>query len=422
MNRSLKIVAFVLVTFFVISVITGVMGPIFPSLKEDFQISNTVTSFFPFAFFIAYGVMSIPAGLMVERHGEKTMVSSALAIATLGSLVFVQFPSFSIAIISLFCIGSAMAILQVVINPLLRVAGGEEHYAFYSVLGQCLFAVGGIVAPQVYSNFVLSLSTKDDQNLVFSLLGDKVPEAMPWLSVYWLFAVLLMLLLVVLYFLKLPKVELKDDEKVASFELCLQLLKDKTVLLFFFGIMAYVGTEIGITTSISLFLQQYHQFDPVTDGANAITSFWSAMTVGCFVGLGLMKIADSKKVLFIFTLAAIVSYLVAIFSKNQTTLFGYNLTIFSYSSTGFFLSVMYPAIFSLGLNSMKKHHGTVAGILCTGIVGGALVPPMIGLIADLSGSYRAGVLFVLIPLIYIAYLSLKAKPLVANKKIKIFST
>lgn len=412
-QRSVLAVILVLVTFLAISIITGVMGPIFPSLKNDFHINNTIAACFPFAFFIAYGVMSIPAGLLTERIGERRVMILAFIMAALGSLSFASYPTLSIALMSLFCIGSAMALLQVVINPLLRVSGGEENYAFYSMMGQLIFAVGGMIAPQLFSSLVQGIQGGEAGVLV-TLLSGVVPSSMPWVSLYWFFVVISMALLVAIFCIRLPSVELNDDEKVGGIKLCLTLFSNKTVLLFFFGIMAYVGAEVGITTSMSLFLQTYHGLDPVTAGADAITAFWQAMAVGCFVGLGLMKLLDSAKVLLIFSAAAIISYLFALFSPL-------NVSLWAYTATGFFLSVMYPAIFSLGLNSLRQHHGSAAGIFCTGIAGGALVPLIVGIVADLSGDYRTGALFVILPLTYVLSIGLWAKPFIRNKTVSLWN-
>ena len=88
-----------------------------------------MAGFLPFAFFVAYGVMSIPAGMLLERYREKPVMVAAFALAFAGSLLFASIPKFEIALASLFLIGIGMTMLQVAINPLLRVAGGEEHFA-----------------------------------------------------------------------------------------------------------------------------------------------------------------------------------------------------------------------------------------------------------------------------------------------------
>lgn len=406
--RSYNSVVLVMVTFLSIAIITSVMGPIFPELKNDFQLSNTVTAFFPFAFFISYGVMSIPAGLLTEKLGEKKVMLIALFISTLGSLMVATLPYMGVVMFSLFCIGSAMALLQVVINPLLRVSGGEENYAFYSMLGQLVFACGGMIAPKIYSNLASNAVENGSASIMNTLLSSEASVQMPWLSMYQLFAFLSFILLVAVAINRFPKVKLKDDERVGGIALCVSLFKSRTVLMFFFAIMAYVGAEVGITTSMSLFLLEYHQLDPLTEGSNAIANFWQAMVFGCLAGLFLMKLFNCRHVLAVFTCISIVSYGAALWGPVE-------LSLPAFAMMGFFLSVMFPAIMSLALNSVEEHHGSFAGILCSGIAGGALVPVICGFIADLSANYRLGTMFVFVPLLYILWVSFKANPIIQNK-------
>ena len=117
---------FVLLTFFFISFITNILGSLNPAVTEAFQLSDTLAGFLPFSFFIAYGVMSIPAGMLLESYGQKRLLLVAFLLTTLGSLIVFMIPQFPTFLISLFTIGTGMAVLQVVINPLLRHAGGEQ--------------------------------------------------------------------------------------------------------------------------------------------------------------------------------------------------------------------------------------------------------------------------------------------------------
>ena len=111
----------------------------------------------------------------------------------------------------------------------------------------------------------------------------------------------------VIMFSRFPKVELNEEEKVGSFNTIKELLKNKYVVLFFFGIFAYVGTEQGVASWISKFLADYHGMNPEVEGAKAISWFWGLLTVGCFLGLGLLKLIDSKLVLRIFSIAGMIS-------------------------------------------------------------------------------------------------------------------
>jgi len=133
------------------------------------------------------------------------------------------------------------------------------------------------------------------------------------------------------------------------------------------------------------------------------------MTIGGIIGLIILKFLDSKLVLKLFTSLAIISLIVALFGSAQVSLY-------SFQFSGFFLSVMYPVIISLALNSVSKHHGAFAGILMSGIMGGAIVQLIIGSVSDLF-SLKAGMFINFIALAYILSIGFWAKPLISNKTI-----
>ncbi len=409
MKRNLTIVILILIVFFVISYLTNILGALNPKVSESYSLSETMAGFLPFSFFIAYGVMSIPSGLMVERWGEKRLMILAFALAFAGAIIFAAFPLFYVFVISLFTIGAGMAILQVVINPLLRVAGGEEHYTFNSVLAQLIFGLASFVSPQMYSYFVSNIDSNQLEKPFISLMTILVPVQMSWVSVYWIFSLISLLMIFIVMLIKFPKVELNAEEKLGSRSSFRELLKNKYVILYFIAMFAYVGTEQGISYWMSKFLNVYHGFNPDTVGADAVSYFWGLMTLGGILGLVLFKLYDTKIVLRWFTLLAMVSLMVALFASAQ-------LSLWAFPACGFFLSVMYPSVVSLGLNSVSKHHGSFAGILMTGIAGGAIVQILIGGISDFA-SLRIGMLFLFITLGYILSLSYWARPIVQNKTI-----
>jgi len=401
-----------MLTFFVISFLTNILGALNPSVSTSFELNSSMSGFLPFSFFIAYGVMSIPAGLMVEKYGEKRLMMFAFVLSFVGSMYFALVPTFSNFLISLFSIGTGMAILQVVINPLLRVSGGEENYAFTSVMAQLIFGLASFVSPLVYSWLVVGLSNSpENSGTIINLLRGVIPEGMSWVSMYWTFAVLSLLMILTISITKFPTVELQDDEKAGSKSSYIDLLKNKYTILFFFGIFAYVGTEQGISYWMSKFLSDYHQVNPEVEGANAVAYFWGLMTIGGILGLVLLKILDSKIVLKIFTVLAILSLALALYGTADISYYGFIIS-------GFFLSVMYPIIMSLALNSVPKHHGSFAGILMTGIMGGAVVQLIIGFISDVT-SLKVGMLFVFITLGYILSIAFWAKPIINNKTVKL---
>ncbi|HKG67405.1 MAG TPA: MFS transporter, partial [Segetibacter sp.] len=133
---------------------------------------------------------------------------------------------------------------------------------------------------------------------------------------------------------------------------------------------------------------------------------------GGVAGLLLLKIMDSRKVLIIFTSLALVCLTLALFATAKISLIAFPLV-------GFFASVMYPIIFSLALNSVEEHHGSFSGIIVTGIIGGAIVPLIIGWLGDHFG-LRIGMLFLYLTIGYILSIGFWAKPIITNKTIKLF--
>ena len=379
-----------------------------PDIIEDFELSLTLVAILPFAFFIAYGVMSVPSGLLIEKYGEKPIMISAFIVASFGSIILAFFPSYITAIISLFFIGSGMAMLQVAINPLLRETGGEEHFAINATVAQLIFGVASFLSPLVYSYLVQHIHKGSyDSNILIAMLSSIVPENLTWISLYWLFSVISLLMVVIIYFSKVPAVELATDEQGGSFGNHIKLFKEPIVILFFFGIFTYVGLEQGVANWISEFLHKYHDYDPQITGAKTVSWFWGLMTIGGILGVILLKFLDSKVVLIIFTLGAMVSLGMALYLPGSVSLIAFPLV-------GFFSAVMYPIIFSLALNSLSKHHGTFSGILVTGIFGGAVVPLIVGVLGDIFG-LRNGMHFLFIPLLYILSIGFWAKPLISNK-------
>ncbi|NND62625.1 MAG: MFS transporter [Flavobacteriaceae bacterium] len=405
-KKHYSIVLLVMVIFFAISFITNILNSIIVDVKESFDLSLTLTGLLPFSFFIAYGVMSVPAGFLSEKYSDKALLSVSFLIMALASLLFALFPGYLVFSLTLFSLGCCMAVLQVIINPMLRVAGGKEHFAFNSVLAQLVFGLASYASPFLYKYVV----NDTDGGGISEYLRSLVPDNLPWVSLYVVFALLAVLLLFIVRATKYPVYEKEEDEKSGDRKSYSQLLQNKYTWLYFFGIFCYVGTEQGIGNWISQFLSEYHGLDPQTVGANTVAYFWALLTIGCLLGLVLLKILDSRKVLIGATLLTMGCLLVAIYGSTKWSLW-------AFPALGFFISVMWSIIFSLGLNSVRSHHGSLSGILCTGIAGGAIMPLIVGFIGDQT-QLKFGMLFLIIPLLFILSIGFWAKPLISNKTLQ----
>ncbi len=402
------VIALIMVFWFVISFITNIIGPLIPDIIDNFHLSHlALAGFIPTSFFLAYAVISIPAGIMIEKFGQKAVLALGFSLPLLGSLLFAFIPTFPVLLVSSFTIGLGMAMLQTVINPLTRVAGGEENFAFFSVMGQLVFGAASFVSPIVYSSLVRDISSGAELSGITGILQKVTPASLPWVSLYWLFAGILVLMVIIVIAVRLPEIQLQEDEKSGGAASYKELLKNKYVYLFFLGILCYTATEQGVANWASKFLQDYHGVDPQTTGASVVGWFWGLMSIGCLVGMVALKLWDSRKVLKAACVLALAALLCALFGPEKMAICGF-------PAFGFSISVMYSIVFSLALNSVDRHHGSFAGILCTAIVGGALGPLVVGWLSDLVG-LRYGMLFVCLTVAYIFSVACWARPLIDNK-------
>jgi fucose permease len=400
-------VGLVLLTFFVISFLTNVLGPIVPDIISDFHVSLSAAGFLIFAFFIAYGFMSIPAGFLVERFTEKPVMVAAFVAAMLGSMSFALFPRYNVAVVTLFVIGAGMATLQVAINPLLRVTGGEEHFAFNEVLAQVLFGCAAFISPLIYSYLVLNLErSSQSSNPLLRMLQQLTPTALPWVSLYWIFTAVAFAMVLFLSASRFPRVQHTAEERPGTFVMYGSLVRRRLVWVYFLAIFAYVGCEQGTANWISQFLGQYHHFDPHTTGARAVSWFWGLMTVGCLAGVLLLKLFDSRRVLIGASTGALLFLSLALFGTGK-------ISVIAFPLVGLFASVMWPILISLALNSVAEYHGSFTGILATGIMGGAVIPVVIGRIGDYLG-LKSGLALLYLTFGFVFSVGFWAKPLVNN--------
>ena len=386
-NKKWGMLALIMMFWFTISFITNILGPLIPDIIHNFELKDlAMAGFIPTSFFLAYAIMSIPAGILIDKYGEKPVLFTGFLMPFIGTVLFACFPFYLMLLLSSFIIGLGMAMLQTVINPLQRVVGGEENYAFIAELAQFVFGVASFVSPLVYTWLIHALAPEvyqPGENFLLDILATVTPVALPWVSLYWVFTVLLLAMLLIVAFVRFPRIELKEDERSGSSSSYKTLFRQKYVWLFFLGIFCYVSTEQGVSIFMSTFLEQYHGIDPKSVGAQCISYFWGSMTIGCLFGMFLLKLIDSKRLL----------------------------QISGVLSMGLF-------VFSLALNTVDQNHGSFAGILCSGIVGGAGGPLLISLVSDAT-SLRTGMLLVLLFMGYITFIGFWAHPLVNNKTVSL---
>ena len=254
MNQKHKVIVYIMAIWFLISFVTNIIGPLIPIIIKYYTLNYALAGFLPFSFFMAYGIISIPAGFLLEKRGQGVTMLGAFSLNVLGCLLIASSASYLAVVAGLFVIGLGMAMLQVVINPLTRSTVGEEHFAFYAVLGQLVFGTASFLSP-----FALSLLQTNAQK--FAAFGP------PWVPFYAGAGLVFACFIALTAQIRLPKAKLAEDERVGSVGTYLLLLGNKYVLFFFLGIVAYVGTEQGLANWMGQFLLVYHHVPAETTGA-----------------------------------------------------------------------------------------------------------------------------------------------------------
>jgi fucose permease len=188
------------------------------------------------------------------------------------------------------------------------------------------------------------------------------------------------------------------------------LLRNKYVIFYFLAIVCYASCEQGIAAWMSKFFQDMHGIDPQTEGASILSLYWLLLTVGCFGGMLLLKLFESRKVLAGLTVCAIVSLILALYG-------GVGVSKIAFPLVAAFESVMWPVIMSLAFNSVTKHHEALSGFMFTATIGGALGPVIIGNMGDMFG-LGASLHFLFLPFLVVLSVAFWAKPLIVNKTIR----
>lgn len=395
--------AIVTTLFFAWGFLTSLNDIIIPHLKSIFDLNYAQSMLVQFAFFASYFIFAYPSGKIVEWIGyKKTMVIGLLTMA-LGAFLFLpsaSVPSFAFFLAALVVLAAGMTALQVSANPYVSVLGPPATASSRLNLTQAFNSFGTFLAPNFGSLLILSaaplaisqIRKLPPADLQAYRLHEAATVKMPYLGLG--LALLALAVMIALY--KLPSIA--GEEHVTSEELKAagSIWKRKHLLLGVVGIFVYVGAEV----SIGSFLVNYFS-QPDTGGMTEKTAglylsfYWLCAMIGRFIGSAILQKVDTGKLLGGFALAAGVLVIASMLS------FG-SLAVWTIILVGFFNSIMFPSIFTLGISKLGPLTGEGSGLLIAAIVGGALIPLAQGSLADMIGIHHAFFLPVLCYL-YIAY-------------------
>ena len=376
--------------YFTFGMITNVLGVVIPEVKAQYQLSYFAAGFLAFGFFIAYGIFSIPAGLLMDRLGAKPLVLLGVILMALGCLVIAWAQTYPLMLAMIFAVGVGVTILQTAGNPLIQHLDRPENYHRNLTLTIGFCGIGAFLGPFLLA-FVRGMGHG-------------------WQALYVLFTVLCVVLMVPVIFSRFPATATGDKFRADRLG---RILNNPLILLYTLGVFFYVGAEVGTASWIVSFFDRVHGLAPQparvasagffnrlmpTLPALVVALFWGLQGIGRLVSGAVLNTFGSRRILRLYSFMTVASLLAAIFGSQTMTAVGF-------AACGFFTSVLITLIISGTINTFAENHGTISGLLCTAIMVGALLPPMAGLVGDHYGM-RAAMMVPLVSFVYVFLLAL----------------
>lgn len=388
--------------FFMWGFITVLVDSLIPRLREIFELSYFEAGLVQFAFFIAYGLVSIPAGWLLSRIGYKNGMLLGLMTMGMGCLLF--WPAASLRVFPIFLFGyfilaSGMTVLQVAANPFVAALGDEHGASSRLNLAQAFNSVGTTLAPMVGAAFILSdriSSSADIANMTSEVRGMYLAQEASAVQIpFIVLAAALLVLALIVALAHLPRI--LDVRGSGTYRQVLGIPRLRWGAV---GIFLYVGAEVAIgsylvnyflSMDMAYSIKEHPSMSAMTEtilgrplgGVDPkgivgafVTIYWGGAMVGRFIGSLLTRNHRPAKVLLVFGTSALALVLVSMLTDGLPAMW-------SILGVGLFNSIMFPTLFSMSIEGLGDRKPKASGILCTAIVGGAIIPPLLGLLVDL---------------------------------------
>lgn len=372
MNKSLSKLLPVLFSFFVMG-FCDVVGISTSYVKNDFQLSETLAGFIPSMVFIWFLLLSIPAAIAMNRIGRKRMVQISNAVTIAGMLIpFIRY-DFATCMTAFVLLGIGNTLLQVSLNPLLTNVVKGDALTSSLTAGQVVKAVSSFCGP-----FIAAFAA--------TRLGN-------WQYLFPIFAGIT--LLSALWLLVTPIREEPEETGASTVGAAFSLLRERTLLLLFLGIVFVVGTDVGMNTVAPKLLIERGGFAVEQAGLGS-SVYFVCRTIGALIGSILLVRMNDIAYFRIHIFAALAAMAALYFVQGTVGM----LTLVGL--VGFFCSSLFAVIYSTALKCRPEKANEVSGLMITGVCGGAVIPPLMGLFADLTGSQAGSLLVITACMLYLA--------------------
>ncbi len=368
----------VLFGFFVMGFV-DVVGISTSYVKQDFGLTDTLANLLPMMVFLWFAVFSVPTGLMMNTLGRKPTVLISMAFTLVAMLVPLMAYKFIMVLIAFAVLGIGNTILQVSLNPLMTNVVRGDRLTSSLTLGQFIKAIAAFLGP-----IIAGLAARNFGN---------------WKYMFIIFAVVTLLSGLWLLLTQIKEEPVK--EKSSSFADCFALLKDNTILMLFLGIVLVVGVDVGLNTTIPKFLMERCKL-PLEEAGFGTSLYFAARTIGTFAGaILLLKISGRK--FFIVSMVMAIIFLAAMLTMSN--IWAIRVMIFV---IGLAVANVFSIIFSNALQKMPERANEISGLMVMGIVGGAILPPVMGIASDMLNQ-GGGLAVLLVCMGYLLYCAFKLK-------------
>lgn len=381
-NNKLILLLPVVFTFFTMGFV-DLVGIATNYIKNDFELSDTMANLMPAMVFFWFFIFSVPTGMLMNKIGRRKTVLLSLVVTLLSLLIPMINYSFPTMLIAFSFLGIGNTLMQVSLNPLVSNIVSGERLASSLTFGQFVKAIASFAAPIIAAWALIKFG---DWKLLFLIFA-----AVAVIAAIWLF---------------FTKIEEKPVEgKQSTFAECFALLGDKTILLLFLGIMAHVGTDVGVnTTAPKLLIERLGM--PLSEAGYATSVYFLFRTIGSFSGAFILARFSSKSFFWISILMMLAAVVALYFSYSAMAIY------VCIALIGFGNSNVFSIMFSQALQHLPQRSNEISGLMIMGLAGGAVFPLLMGILSDAVGS-QIGAVIVLTFLV--AYFLLLA-PKIASKR------
>jgi FHS family L-fucose permease-like MFS transporter len=370
-----------------------------PHLKRSFTLTTTQATLVDSAVFIAYFFMAIPAGYIMKTWGYKMGIISGLLLFSVGAFLFVpaaNHQSYNYFLIALFVIACGLTILETAANPFATALGDASSATQRLNLAQSFNGLAVALAPAIGARVILTKGYTDQELAGMSDSVRKVALATEAYSVktpYTILGIVLLVIAIVFYFIQLP--DIRNKQVNNENQSLLKTFRHKHLSWAVIAQFFYVGAQVSV---FSLFILYATQVVNITEvqAADYLGIGGLAFLIGRFLGTALMKFIAPNKLLTAYAILSALLCLIAIYAKDITA-------IYALIGICFFMSIMFPTIFSLGIKGLGPDTEMASSLIVMSIVGGAILPRIFGLISDSTGNIQMGYIVPLVCFIVVAY-------------------